>query len=145
MALTASTSHPPTRTREGGRLRRYYASQTVLRHGAGACQVGRLPAGEIEAVVIDQLRAVFRKPEFVAGTWKAARQHAPEITEADARDSLASLGPIWNGLFPAEQTRIVQLLVERIDIGTARLNVRLRIDGLAALAQEMTTDLEQAA
>jgi len=135
----------PTHTRKGGRLYRYYVSQTVLRHGAGACPVGRLPAGEIEAAVIDQLRAVFRQPEIIVGTWKAARQHDPEITEAEARDALAALDPLWDELFPAEQARIIQLLVERVDIGTAGLNVRLRIDGLAALVREMTTDLEQAA
>jgi site-specific DNA recombinase len=86
-----------------------------------------------------------RQPEIVAGTSKAARAHDPEITEADARDALAGLDPLWDELFPAEQARILQLLVERVDIGTAGLNVRLRIDGLAALAREMTTDLEQAA
>ena len=135
----------PTHTRKGGRLYRYYVSQTVLRHGAGACPVGRLPAGEIEAAVINQLRAVFRQPEIVVGTWKSARQHDPETTEADARDALAGLDPLWGELFPAEQARIVQLLVERVDIGIAGLNVRLRINGMAALAQEMTADLEQAA
>jgi site-specific DNA recombinase len=135
----------PTHTRKGGRLYRYYVSQTVLRHGAGTCPVGRVPAGEIEAAVIDQLRAVFRQPEIIVGTWKAARQHHPEITEADARDALAGLDPLWDELFPAEKARIVQLLIERVDIGIAGLNVRLRIDGLAALAQEMTADLERAA
>lgn len=74
----------PTHTRKGGKLYRYYVSQTILKHGAGSCPVGRVPAGEIEAVVIDQLRAVFRQPEIVAGTWKAARTRADEITEADA-------------------------------------------------------------
>ena len=62
----------PTHTRKGDRLYRYYVSQTVLKHGAGACPIGRVPAGEIEAAVIDRLRAVFRQPEIVAGTWKAA-------------------------------------------------------------------------
>ena len=38
----------PTHTRKGGRLYRYYVSQTVLKHGAGSCPVGRVPAGEIE-------------------------------------------------------------------------------------------------
>ena len=108
----------PTHTRKGGRLYRYYVSQTVLKHGAGSCPVGRVPAGEIEAAVIDQLRAVFRQPEIVAGTWKAARAHADDITEADARAALQQLDPLWDELFPAEQARIVALLVERVDIGT---------------------------
>jgi len=127
----------PTHTRKGDRLYRYYVSQTVLKHGAGACPVGRVPAGEIEAAVTDQLRAVFRQPEIVAGTWKAARAHAADITEADARSALQRLDPLWDELFPAEQARIVTLLVERVDIGTDGLKVRLRVDGLSALAREM--------
>ena len=75
----------------------------------------------------------------MAGTWKAARAHADNITEADARSALQQLDPLWNELFPAEQARIVALLVERVDIGTDGLNVRLRVDGLARemLAGEM--------
>ncbi len=135
----------PTHTRKGGKLYRYYVSQTVLKHGAGSCPVGRVPAGEIETAVIDQLRAVFRQPEIVASTWKAARSQDSEITEADARDALTRLDPLWDELFPAEQARIAALLIERIDIGTDGLNVRLRMNGLTGLAREMRTDLGAAA
>ena len=129
----------PTHTRKGDRLYRYYVSQTVLKHGAGACPVGRVPAAEIEAAVIDQMRAVFRQPEIIAGTWKAVRKHAGDVTEADARTALQQLDPLWDELFPAEQARIVALLVERVDIGTEGLHVRLRVDGLSGLACEMQT------
>ena len=135
----------PTHTRKGGRLYRYYVSQTVLKHGAGSCPIGRVPAGEIEATVINQLRAFFRQPEIVVGTWKAARAQHGDITEADARDALMRLDPLWDELFPAEQARIVTLLVERIDIGTDGLHLQLRVDGLTGLAREMTTNLAAAA
>jgi DNA invertase Pin-like site-specific DNA recombinase len=121
----------PTHTRKGRRLYRYYVSQTVLKHGAGACPVGRVPAGEIEAAVIDQLRVVFRQPEIVAGTWKAARAHDRDVAEGDARAALQQFDSLWDELFPAEQARIVGLLVERVDIGRTGLDVRLRVDGLA--------------
>lgn len=129
----------PTHTRRKGKLYRYYVSQTILRHGAGTCPVGREPAGEIEAAVIEQLRTVLRQPEIVARTWRAARAEEPQVTEADAREALSRLDPLWDELFPAEQARIVALLVERIDIGIAGLTVRLRVDGLAGLAREMLT------
>jgi DNA invertase Pin-like site-specific DNA recombinase len=135
----------PTHTRKGGRLYRYYVSQSVLKHGAGSCSIGRVPAGEIEIAVIDQLRIVFRQPEIVAGTWKATRAHDNTVDETDARDALMRLDPLWDDLFPAEQARIVTLLVERVDIGTDGLNVRLRTDGLAALARKMSAVVEAAA
>ena len=80
---------------------------------------------------------MFRQPEIVAGTWKAARTQDVEITEADAREALTRLDPLWDELFPAEQARILALLVERVDIATDGLNVRLRVDGLGSLAREM--------
>ena len=132
-----SAAFSPTHTRKGGRLYRYYVSQTVLKHGAGSCPVSRVPAGEIEAAVIDRLRAVFRQPEIVAGTWKAARGQDRDLVEADARRALGDLDALWAELFPAEQARIVALLVERIDIGPDGFDLRLRIDGLGDLAREM--------
>ncbi|MBT9245926.1 recombinase family protein [Gemmobacter fulvus] len=135
----------PTHTRKGGRLYRYYVSQTVLKHGAGSCPVSRVPAGDIEAVVIDQIRAVFRQPEIVAGTRKAAQLGDGDATEAEAREALTRLDPLWDELFPAEHARIVTLLVERVDIGIDGLKVRMRMDGLAGLAREMRAEVGAAA
>lgn len=73
----------------------------------------------------------------MAGTWKAVRTHASDITEADARAALQQIDPLWDELFPAEQARITALLVERVDIGTDGLSVRLRVDGLSGLAREI--------
>ncbi len=58
----------PTHTGKGARRYRYYVGQTILNHGAGVCPVARVPAAEIEAAVVDQLRAVFRQPEIIIGT-----------------------------------------------------------------------------
>ncbi|WP_295810979.1 hypothetical protein [uncultured Nitratireductor sp.] len=106
---------------------------------------GPRPGGEIEAAVTDQLCAVFRQPEIMVGTFRAARAQDDEITEADARAALLQLDSLWDELFPAEQARIVMLLVERVDIGTDSLNVRLRVDGLRGLTREMPVgDIEAA-
>ena len=92
------------------------------------------------------IRTVLRQPEIVAGTWKEAHGHDSSIKEADARAALQMLDPLWDELFPAEQARIVALLVERVDISTDALDVRLRTDGLAAVAREMMArDMERAA
>jgi site-specific DNA recombinase len=125
----------PTHTRKHGRLYRHYVSQSVLKFGKGACPIGRVPAGDLEAAVVNQLRAVFREPEIVVGTWNVARSHAPSVTEADAAAALQQLYPLWDELFPAEQARIVGLLVERVDIGLEGLDVRLLVDGIVALAR----------
>ena len=116
----------PTHTRKGNRLYRYYVSQDVLKRGPEACPVGRVPAAEIEVAVIDQLRGISRQPEVIVGTWRAARAEQNDITEDEAREALLQLDPLWDELFPAEQARIVQLLVERVDLRMHGVEVRLR-------------------
>jgi site-specific DNA recombinase len=56
---------------------------------------------------------------------------------SEVRDALRAFDPLWNQLFPAEQTRIVQLLVERVDITSDHVDVRLRIAGVATLVGEL--------
>jgi DNA invertase Pin-like site-specific DNA recombinase len=127
----------PTHTRRGDKLYRYYVSQSVLKRGADACPVGRVPAAEIEGAVVDQLRGLLRAPEVIVGTWRSARREIDGLSEAEVREALEGLDPLWDELFPAEQARVVQLLVERVDVGQGGVDIRLRVDGLARLVHEL--------
>ena len=44
----------------------------------------------------------------MVGTWIAARGNDPDLTEAETREALGRLDPLWEELFPAEQARIVR-------------------------------------
>ena len=129
----------PTHTRKGDRLYRYYVSQTVLKHGAGKCPVARVSAAEIEAAVIGQIRGMLRAPEVVVATWRAAQPECNGLAEDEVRGALAALDPLWTELFPAEQARIIQLLIDRVDIGTDGLKLRFRDKGLAQMGAEVGT------
>jgi site-specific DNA recombinase len=125
----------PAHTRRNGRLYRYYVSTDVLKRDAASCPIRRVPAAEIENAVIDQLRGLLRAPEIVVRTWRAARETG--ISEAEVRQALERLDPLWDELFPAEQARIVQLLVERVEVHPDRVNVGLRTAGLTKLIDEL--------
>jgi DNA invertase Pin-like site-specific DNA recombinase len=127
----------PSHTRKKGKLYRYYVSQTVLQGGANDAHHMRLPAGEVEGIVMAQVRTLLREPEIVVGTWRAAREEVPDLTEDEVRDALARLDPLWDELFPGEQERIVRLLVERVEITEAGAEIRLNLEGLAGLARDM--------
>jgi DNA invertase Pin-like site-specific DNA recombinase len=127
----------PTHTRKGGRLYRYYVSTDVLKRDADACPVRRIPAAEIESAVIEQVRGLLRAPEITVRTWRVARQSLDGITENDVRTALERLDPLWDELFPAEQARIVQLLVERVDVSPDGADIRLRTEGLTNLVADL--------
>jgi len=101
----------------------------VLKGTDDGCTVRRISAGEVEAAVMDQVRALLRQPEVVIGTWRAAQAEAPDLTEAETRCALGQFDPLWDELFPAEQARIVRLLVERVEVIPTGADIRLRLDG----------------
>jgi DNA invertase Pin-like site-specific DNA recombinase len=127
----------PTHTRKRGKLYRYYVSQSVLKGEADANVVRRVSAAEIDAAVVGQVRALLCQPEIIVGTWMAARPEMPTLTEDETRNALEMLHPLWDELFPAEQARILRLLVERVDIGPAGADIRLRVEGLTSLVRDL--------
>jgi site-specific DNA recombinase len=128
----------PTHTRKGGRLYRYYVSADILKRGAASGPLSRIPAAEIESAVIDQLRGLLRAPEVVVATWRATRQFTAGVNETEVQDALQRLDPLWDELFPVEQARIIQLLVERVDIGPDGADIRLRTEGLTKLVADLS-------
>jgi DNA invertase Pin-like site-specific DNA recombinase len=129
----------PTHCVKNGRLYRYYVAQRVLKGDAAGDDsiVRRVSAAEIEAAVVDQVRALLRQPEIVVGTWLALRRDSADVTESEVRDALHRLDPLWDELFPGEQVRIVRALVEQIVIGPRGADIRLRVDGLAGLVRDL--------
>jgi hypothetical protein len=135
----------PTHTRRGQKLYRYYVGQSVIKGGRDTTTISRVPAADVERVIIDQLRVLLRSPEVVVATWRAARKDIDGFTEAEVREALERFDPLWDELFPAEQARIVHLLVERVDIGAGGASIVLRTAGLASLASVLRAAVERRA
>ena len=55
----------PTHTRSGGRLYRYYISHRILKAGATGAPISRVPAGEIETVVVVEFVQLLHRHVFV--------------------------------------------------------------------------------
>jgi len=108
-----------------------------MKQGTEACPVRQVPAAEIERIVINQIRSLLQTPEVIVQTWRAARKIDKGLAESDVRAALLEFEPLWNELFPAEQTRIVELLVERVDLQPDGIDLRLRVEGLTSLCGEL--------
>jgi len=173
----------PTFSKKDGKIYRYYLCIAASKNGYDTCPVKTVAAGEIEGVVIDQLRAVFQSPELIAAIYRATiAQQKVEITrmenergnlqkhlesesdpetlmdsqnriaeitgllrglqkcvieESEVADALRQLDPLWDDLFPAEQARIVQLLIDRVVVSEDGLQMRFHSEGLQSLVSEL--------
>jgi len=100
--------------------------------------VRSVSAGELEGVVIQELRALFRSPERLI---TRHREDHPDDADGlrilyNAVFSLQQLDHTWEGLYPVVQQRIVRLLVETVTVYPDRVDVRIRLEGLNELGQE---------
>ena len=128
----------PFAIRKKGRVYRYYYSTRANKEGAEAAPVPRLPAGDIEAAVVEQLRSVLRSAEMLADVVGHAVALDPTLDEAQVSVAMLKLDQIWDNLFPAEQTRIVKLLIEKIVISRTGMEVRLRPTGIESLTRDLS-------
>jgi site-specific DNA recombinase len=200
-----------TYTKKKDRRYSYYICEKDQKRPVSQCPIKRIPSGDIEKVVLEQLSAVFRTPTLVAKTYFTAREieneervrlnaqqaelkkklkatqaealalmsadgsdpeaftqlteanrqvgelsgqlepvvarlnamKAGSITEADVSSAFQSIKVFWEDLFPLERNRLINLLVERIEIQKDGIDMTLKTNGLTSLVSELTGMAEE--
>jgi DNA invertase Pin-like site-specific DNA recombinase len=129
----------PTSTKKGAKLYRYYVSMDVIRNRETGEETApmRLAAGMVEDAVVTEVRRILQTPEVVAQVMAALKKEQVSASEADAIAALHEFSALWAQLFPAEQARIIQLLVRRVTVTAAGLEVDIRREGIAGVVREI--------
>jgi site-specific DNA recombinase len=86
---------------------------------------------------VTEVRRILQTPEVVTKVITALKQQDSAVSEADAIAALHEFSALWAQLFPAEQARIIQLLVRRVTVTAAGLEVDIRREGIAGVIREM--------
>ena len=142
-ASTGGTLQPWHTRKKNGRLYRYYISAREIKEHPGASGIPRIPAQVLEDAVINYLLPLLRSEEMVLRITEQAMQHDPDLDEAKVAVLLARFEQVWQELFPAEQQRLVHLLIEQIIVHPDQLEIRMRDAGIVALAQELVPAEDQ--
>lgn len=127
----------PWFTTKNGRRYRYYLPQRDAKEYAGASGLPRLPAAQLESAVLEQLRAILRQPALIAEIVPQAIKLDPTLDEAKVTVAMTRLDMIWDQLFPAEQSRIVRLLIEKVIVSPTSMELRLRANGIEQVVMEL--------
>ncbi|CAJ3061813.1 resolvase domain-containing protein [Burkholderia pseudomallei] len=131
----------PTFTKKAsGKRYRYYYPQSDKKYGFGSSALGMLPADQIEEVVVNLVIQALQSPESMQAVWDHVRQNHPEIDEPTTVLAMRQLGEVWKQLFPEEQVRLINLLIERIDVLPDGIDIAWREIGWKELAGELAPD-----
>lgn len=129
----------PAWTSKGPKQYRYYVNTDSIKLGKEACEVCRVPAGEIEGVVVEQLRGMLRSPEVLSQAVHEVTLARPDISETEAIRHLQSIDEVWEHLFPAEQARIAHALIERITVRKDGISIKWHTKGMPKFLRDSVT------
>lgn len=127
----------PSYTVKKGKTYRYYTPVKHRRFGAWASQHGPLPAAPIEELVIQQIVAALSAPHIVQSVCDRLQVLRPDISEPEVVLPMRRLATMWQQLFPVEQYRLAQLLIERVIVADGGLEIVWRDQGWQELAGEL--------
>ena len=195
----------PAWTKNHGREYRYYTCAKRVKTGYAQCKLPSLPAGEIEQIVVNQVRALLRHPDVIARTFREVATRGATGPEADvvsrlddlrgrrkqaeqgARSLLAlkepegdfvqselkringeiksldaairnlesnngsaghielsevtsalqRLDPVWEVLYPEEQRRVLELLIESVTVNKKEVAIQFRANGIEQIVGEL--------
>ena len=95
-----------------------------------------------ETDVVGQVRRILQSPEVMAQAILEIRDQDPDADTQQAILTLQSIEPVWEELFPAEQARIIQLLVDRVTVSPTGIRVDMKTAGMKELIQSVITKPE---
>ena len=122
----------PTHANKGAKRYRYYVSRKLVTEAAKSVPGGlRLPAGELEAVVVQALRDLLEAPASVLA---ALRDALPGVAEQHQLLSAARrLAETWDDLEPGRAAATVRKMISRASVHADRIEISLSKAGLAAV------------
>jgi site-specific DNA recombinase len=128
---------PSHAVKEGTRYR-YYVSRPLITNDQADRSTGRrIPAGEIEQLVLSQVRQWLLDPGSI---YKAT---SAWLLEPSAQQRLvaqaAQIGRQWSELPPARRFAVLTALIERVEVRVDRVDIHLRPTGLSALLDAAVT------
>ncbi len=127
----------PTHTRRGDKIYRYYVTHTANKRSYEECPVRMVRAADIEGIVFDQIKVIFKNPAMIVSTWKAAAAMDDGISEDEVREGLQSIEAVWDHLYHKEQARLLQLFVERIRVEPEGVHIDIRTNGINSLVLDL--------
>ena len=102
----------PSFTKKKGRTYRYYVCLLATKRGWDTCPVKNVAAGEIEGVVMAQLRALFQTPELIAETCRVARQKEAAEIEHMKAERFGLAGELPRAVDPQRKREVEKRIAE---------------------------------
>lgn len=120
----------PTYGRKRGKKYLYYICTKDTKRSEKICPVHQVSAGEIDAIVQDQLASVFTAPEIIAKLSRLSGLNPRAVNETFGKE-------LWQEMSNGEKQRLMTLLIDRAIIRDDGLTLEIRTAGIKEIMEEI--------
>ena len=128
----------PTHANKRGRRYRYYISESLLGRGSIGANTMRIPAGEVEGLVIDQILQLLRSRQRLTEALLPLRLTATQLERA--LYAASALADRWHDAASNNQREWVRQIVARVTLAQKQIELSLSTGGLASRLDCPSTD-----
>jgi hypothetical protein len=126
---------PTHAVKRGKRYRHYISNALITDTRSGLCKGRRVPAGDIEGLVLDRIRALFASDVEVSDALASIDLDAPTQRAVLAKSK--QLSEQWAALPAVEQHRLVRSVLEQVTIEDDKILLQLKS---RAILSSLTND-----
>lgn len=139
------------KTKRRNRIYAYYTPTKAIHLGYKVCSIGPIPSGELNNLVLGQIRHFIQSPEVVSQVTKRIELYSGKIDSyfEAIRGYLAEFDHFWAKLPAKTAHEIVCLLVKSVCIEPEQIIIEMNLEGFSSLMakfeKEKGNDTEVAA
>jgi site-specific DNA recombinase len=128
----------PTFTKKKDKIYRYYVSTHAIKTTYDNCPLKTINAQFLEEIILDQVKRALTNVEWV----QHMQKQGEAIKLSDIRLALKNFDLMWAELFPAEQARIIQLVIDIIEVHPDKIIITFHPSGMLSVLQQFIPDLK---
>jgi len=118
---------------------RYFACEKDMKRINSICPLKRVPAAELENLLLREIGSMLAKPEVIAGVMHQAAEldeHGKHLKLSTVQQAFDDLTNVWDVMFPVERYKFINEVVEKITVHIDRVEIEYKTDGLEAVITE---------
>ena len=128
-----------TFTQKKDKRYRYFACEKDMKRINSICPLKRVPAAELENLLLREIGSMLAKPEVIAGVMHQAAEldeHGKHLKLPTVQQAFDDLTNVWDVMFPVERYKFINEVVEKITVHIDRVEIEYKTDGLEAVITE---------
>ena len=118
---------------------RYFVCDRDTKRLKSTCPVKRVPAAELEKLLLDDVATMLSTPEMLAGVMNAAGEltvNGGRLKSEQVRSAFSDFAKVWDVMFPVERYRFIREVVRQVTVFPDKVKIEYNAQGLEQVMRE---------